>query len=330
MKLHCIFAFLVLAAGCGQQAMPPATSPPPSVSTPPSPASTSAPRESTANIEKIEAKHLPNPVRVTAGVISGGLPEGDAAFAELKDLGVKTIISVDGAKPDVATAEKYGLRYVHLPHGYDGIPEDRARLLAKGVRDLPRPIYVHCHHGKHRSPAAAAVACLGAGLIGQAEATQVLKVAGTGENYLGLFQSVERTQPLGKAVLDQVPADFPATAKIPVMAEAMIEIEHIHDRLKAIEKAGWKTPADQPALARDHEALLLREQFTELLRVPEMKDRPEGFRQLTGEAETLALALEEGLKSTIEPEVASKLFLAVSNNCKTCHREFRDRPSETR
>jgi hypothetical protein len=92
-------------------------------------------------IEKIEAKHLSNPVRVHEKVISGGLPEGDEAFAELKDLGIKTVISVDGAKPDVATSKKYGMRYVHLPHGYDGVPEQRGKELAKPVRDLPGPIY---------------------------------------------------------------------------------------------------------------------------------------------------------------------------------------------
>lgn len=91
-------------------------------------------------IEKVSAKHLPNPVRVNAKVISGGLPEGDGAFAELKELGVKTIISVDGAKPDIAIAQKYGLRYVHLPHSYDGVPEDRGKELAKAVRDLPGTI----------------------------------------------------------------------------------------------------------------------------------------------------------------------------------------------
>lgn len=63
----------------------------------------------------LTSKHLPNPVRIHAHVISGGLPEGNAAFEELKSLGIKTVISVDGAKPDVARAEKYGLRYVHLP-----------------------------------------------------------------------------------------------------------------------------------------------------------------------------------------------------------------------
>jgi hypothetical protein len=32
---------------------------------------------------------------------------------------VKTIVSVDGGKPDVETARKHGIRYVHLPIGYD-------------------------------------------------------------------------------------------------------------------------------------------------------------------------------------------------------------------
>src|SRR5262245_14725203 len=80
------------------------------------PASTAAPAKKAgpqvnSPPKKVAAEHLPNPWRIHPKVISGGLPEGDAAFKELADLGVKTIISVDGAKPDVATAKKYGLRY---------------------------------------------------------------------------------------------------------------------------------------------------------------------------------------------------------------------------
>src|SRR5687768_16523197 len=56
---------------------------------------------------------------VTAKVISGAQPEGEASFRALGELGVKTIISVDGAQPDVAGAKQFGMRYVHLPIGYD-------------------------------------------------------------------------------------------------------------------------------------------------------------------------------------------------------------------
>ena len=114
---------------------------------------------------KIETLHLPNVVVVHPNVISGGLPESDLAFQELRSLGVKTVISVDGMKPDTLAAKKCGLRYVHLPHGYNGVPPQRIAELAKAVSTLDGPIYIHCHHGKHRSPAAASVACFAAGLI---------------------------------------------------------------------------------------------------------------------------------------------------------------------
>jgi protein tyrosine phosphatase (PTP) superfamily phosphohydrolase (DUF442 family) len=266
-------------------------------------------------------------VRVHEKVISGGLPEGDAAFAELKELGVKTVISVDGAKPDVATAEKYGMRYVHLPHSYDGIPANRAKELAKAVRDLPGRVYIHCHHGNHRSPAAAAVACVGAGLIDHDDAAVVLKVAGTSESYRGLFQSADKARPFDPALLDELQADFPAVARLSALAEVMVEIKYVHNRLKTIEKAGWKTPADNPTLDPAHEALLLREYFAELLRTEELLKKPAEFQELTKEGEALGLALEKALTtSPVDTENASKLFLAVGNNCKTCHQKFRDVP----
>jgi protein tyrosine phosphatase (PTP) superfamily phosphohydrolase (DUF442 family) len=98
---------------------------------------------------------LHNVYRITNHLYSGSSPEGEEGFRSLQKFGIKTIISVDGARPDVAMAHTYHLRYVHLPFGYDGIPRQRILELAKAVRDLPGPVYIHCHHGKHRGPAAA-------------------------------------------------------------------------------------------------------------------------------------------------------------------------------
>lgn len=277
-------------------------------------------------IERIDAQRLPNAVRVHDRVISGGLPEDDAAFAELHQLGIKTIISVDGAMPDLATAQKYGMRYVHLPHGYDGVPEQRAKELAKSVRDLPGPIYIHCHHGKHRSPAAAAVACVGAGLIGHEEAAEVLRVAGTSESYRGLYQSANDAQILDAALLDALSAEFPSIAKLPAMAEAMVAIEQVYNRLKAFEKAGWRTLIGRPDLAPGHEALLLREHFTEMLRTKELTSKPEEFQQLTQAVESAARSLEVSLRSPIDVATTSKLFATVTNNCMACHQSYRDNP----
>ncbi len=49
---------------------------------------------------------------------------------------MKTIISVDGATPNVAMAEKYGMRYVHLPHGYD-------EFQLSVVKNLPKPSVIY-------------------------------------------------------------------------------------------------------------------------------------------------------------------------------------------
>ena len=89
---------------------------------------------------RVEAGHLPNAICIHERIISGGLPDGEAAFEELKSLRVKTIISVDGAKPNLALAAKYGMRYVHLPHGYNGISDEHAVQLAKAVYNFDGPI----------------------------------------------------------------------------------------------------------------------------------------------------------------------------------------------
>lgn len=323
------FRLIVLVSlslvGCGKAAPPNGAAAQPALTSDAKPSSApSAP--AAARIEKLPSQHLPNLVRVHEKVLSGGVPEGDAGFAELKALGVRTIITVDGARPDVATAERHGLRYVHLPHGYDGVPEERAQELAKAVRDLPGEIYIHCHHGQHRSPAATAVACVGAGLISHADAAAVLRVAGTSQAYRGLFQSADEAQRFDQALLDNLQAEFPSTARLPAMAQAMVEVEHIHDRLKAIEKAGWKTPPDQPALAPEHEALLLREQFTELLRAKELEAKPDAFRELTQEAEAACQALDEALRANADTKTATKLLARITANCKACHQKFRDIP----
>jgi protein tyrosine phosphatase (PTP) superfamily phosphohydrolase (DUF442 family) len=276
---------------------------------------------------KVDAPQLPNPYRIHEKVISGGLPEGDAAFAELAALGVKTVISVDGMKPDVERAKKHGLRYVHLPHGYDGVPEIRGQELAKAVRDLPGPIYIHCHHGKHRSPAAAAVACVGAGLIEPSAAELILKTAGTSESYRGLYDSARDARAFEKALLDSLPADFPEQSAIPPMAEGMVALEHTWDHVKQIAAAGWKTPPDHPALDPAHEALILREHFTELLRLDESAKEPEKFRQLLRDSETAAQGLEDVLRAQpVTAEKAQAAMTIMEKNCAECHKEFRNTP----
>lgn len=318
-RMCLIFAALLLV-GCQRQA--------------PIADTTARERDKSPMPARLAVEHLPNAIRLHEKVISGGLPQGDAAFAELQQLGVRTVISVDGAKPDVELAQKYGMRYVHLPHGYDGVPEERGKELAKAVKELPGPIYIHCHHGKHRSPAASVVACVSAGFLEPSRAKEVLQFAGTSPNYRGLYESAEAARRLDDALLQELQPDFPAIADLPPLAEAMVALEHTHDHLKQVAAANWQAPEKHPDLDPAHEALLLREHFTEMLRMPDVQTQPEHFRQLLQESETLGAQLEEALLQwrttpTAGSEIPASItasFERVTANCKACHTEYRDVP----
>ncbi len=283
--------------------------------------------------ERLDAPNLPNAYRLHARVISGGEPAGEAAFSKLKELGIQTVISVDGAKPDVELAKKYGLRYVHLPHGYDGVPHERIKELAKAVRDLPGPVYIHCHHGKHRSPAAATVACVAAGLLAPEHALSVLTTAGTSENYRGLYQSARSIRQLDAKLLDELRIEFPETVKVPPIAEAMIQIEHTHDHLKQLAAAGWRPLDKQPDLEPAHEALLLKEHYHELSRTDDVQKQSAAFRQMLLESEQTAELLEKlllewktaGQSQPFSPKI-SLTFTTATQHCTACHQKFRDIP----
>jgi protein tyrosine phosphatase (PTP) superfamily phosphohydrolase (DUF442 family) len=273
---------------------------------------------------------LENAYKLTEKLLAGAQPEGDKSFAALRDMGVKTIISVDGAKPDVETAHRYGLRYVHLPIGYDDVSPEEGRAIAKAIDEVEGPVYVHCHHGKHRSAAAVATACVMNGRLKPEQAESVLKTFGTGENYKGLWASALAARPLPKAELDAVKVQYRETVPIPPLAEAMVEIDQTLDRLKLAEKAGWAKPPSHPDVDPPHEALQLMEKLRELGRTDEVRARPEGFRRMLADGEAGAQALHESLTdwsrrgALVPPQGVVSSMKAVTSSCVSCHKSFRD------
>ncbi len=281
------------------------------------------------NVRKLETLHVPNLVKLHDQAYSGGLPEGDAAFEELQKLGIKTVISVDGMTPDVATAAKYGLRYIHLPHGYDGVPDSRVLEIAKAVKESDGPVFIHCHHGKHRSPAAAAAACVANGLITPDEASQTLAVAGTNVNYRGLFRSVNKATRVEEDVLRSLQVEFHEVEPLPPMAEAMVKMEHAFDGMNKFSQRDWQIDPDHPDATAAHEALLLRELYTELLRADYVKAESEGFQKMLAEGEAIAKSVEDELHrleaSTQLDSMSLKSKLGkLQSNCKACHEAYRD------
>jgi len=285
--------------------------------------------------DPIQAAGLHNVFRITEKLLSGSCPDGEPGFASLQKLNVKTILSVDGARPEVTLARKYGMRYVHLPIGYDGISRDQALRIAKAVRDLPGMVYIHCHHGKHRGPAAAAVAhlCLDENCAVESALTQMRR-AGTDPRYTGLYAAPVQLRRPTRQELDGLLVEFPETAAVKRLAQFMVRIDHTLEHLKEIREAGWQAPTRHPDLDPPHEALQLAEHYREASRLDEMRLRPEEFRAWLSEAEQDAQVLEKALRrhqqtrAAADATAAEAAFRKASSACTRCHERYRDVPQK--
>jgi protein tyrosine phosphatase (PTP) superfamily phosphohydrolase (DUF442 family) len=222
---------------------------------------------------------------VTNSIYSGGGPETEEAFEALAKLGIKTIITVDGAKPNLELARRFGFRYIHLPHGYDGIPKETAVKLVKAARTAEGPIFVHCHHGKHRGPAAVGVICQGIANWSPTQAESWMKQAGTASDYDGLYRSVREFRPPSAEELAKVPGEFPESAVVSAMVDTMVEIDHRWDQMKAL-----SAHLDDPDKAAS-EAVLLWEQIREAQRLPESAKLGNSFQSEMKKSEDAALRL---------------------------------------
>lgn len=280
--------------------------------------------------KRLQIPGIENTFQLGPQLFSGGDPRGAEDFAAIRALGIRTIVSVDGSSPDVASARAAGLRYVHLPIGYDGVPTEQAMRILKAVKSLPGPVYVHCHHGKHRGPAAAAICGVASQGWTTDQAVAWMNQAGTSPSYPGLFASVRQFTPPTEDALARVADDFPETARVPALVEMMVHVDQTWDRLQDVRNAGFRAPKDHPDLDPSHEALQLAEWFREAARLPEARNHGDAFLLAMQAAEEDAFAMHQALASfakapATEPtRPLEALGDAISKSCTQCHAKFRD------
>jgi protein tyrosine phosphatase (PTP) superfamily phosphohydrolase (DUF442 family) len=268
-----------------------------------------------------------NVVAYHNGYVSGSVPEGEAGFASLQAMGIKTIISVDGAVPEVDLAAKYGMRYVHLPIGYNGFDDTRKKELARASRDAlaDGPVYVHCHHGKHRSAGAAAAAASTLGWLTPDQGVARMKVSGTAAAYTGLFACAQTATPVDASVIDAVPASFPPISRPSGFVQGMVDADEAFEHLIAIEKAGWKVPADHPDLVPAAEAGRLADLLRHMAESEHALKHPLDFADFLRKNSAEAQALEDAIVADkFDAAALSKLLKAVNTSCKDCHTKYRN------
>jgi len=280
--------------------------------------------------------------QVVPTVYSGAQSKLESHWEALERFGIRTVISVDGARPDLPRAQASNLRYVHIPIGYDGIGLEQARALAEVFRSTKGPWYFHCHHGKHRGPAAAATATLLlADILGWRENTpcppgsmryhlrdaeRFMTTVGTSENYPGLWRDLRE---LDFAAIWVLPTPtLVAQAAVSDLDVAMADLDRVYDRLKAIRKAGWVVPADQPDLSPQQEARILREGLEDCSMAAKAEPEYAGqtdFQEWLDQGLVAARKMEDILnRDKLEIEALNTGLDAVRQSCLDCHAVYRN------
>ena len=264
-------------------------------------------------------------IRWSDKLVQGAQPDGDKAFRNLAAMGVTTVISVDGSAPDIETAHKYDLIYVHAPIGYDGVPRDKALIIIEAVKRSKGSVYVHCHHGKHRGPAGMMVARLTLDGISHEQAVEALKRSGTSPKYEGLYKDIREFRVPTDAELATAPESLPERVMPAGMRATMVEVSHRWEYLKASRAEDWKVPAAHPDVSPAHEARMLWELYRESARAKQGKSycETDEFAKLLAEGEKAAIELEKALRAG-DQKLADRHYKVVKNNCNACHGDFRN------
>jgi len=253
---------------------------------------------------------------------SGGEPHGDQAFKALAAAGVRTVVSVDGAKPDLDSARRHGLRYVHIPIGYDGLSSDAVASLASLTTTDRGGVFVHCHHGRHRGPTAAAILARASGAWDAPLAEAWQKRAGTSSDYPGLHQAVREFRMPDAASLHAAGARLRSSVAPSGLVESMVIIDGQTEALADMKVAGWKEVPAKPDETPAQAARLLHEQFKEGIRLGLGPKDPE-FHRAMESAERSASVLMISLQSGDRP-AAEVAWKQVKENCTGCHKTWRN------
>ena len=272
----------------------------------------------------LEPAGLDHYIRWSKKVGQGAQPAGEVAFKNLQALGYKTVMSVDGAVPEVELAAKYGLRYVHVPIGYDGITKDQALRIVKATRISKFPIFVHCHHGVHRGPAAAQVCRIVEDGISNEQAVAGLRTSGTNPNYKGLWRDVRGFVTPTDAELAEVSADLPSTVLPKGLRAGMVDVSHRWEFVKLSKAARWKVPEGHPDVDPAHEARMLWELLREMGRNDsECREQGEIFLKYLAASEGEVIELEKAIRAG-DVEKADAQYKAIKQLCGDCHRDYRN------
>lgn len=274
-------------------------------------------RSDTAQTNPIQNLHL-----LSTGLYSGDEPATADHYRQLANLGIKTVISVDAVAPNPDLAAAHNIRIVHLPIGYEGIDDSRVIELAAAIHQLDRPIYLHCHHGKHRGPAALSVGAIGAGIITNDQAAAFMTLAGTSGNYPGLWKAAKDAGPLNPATLQSV-TEFPARAPVSGFVDGMGKLDRLYDQLWDIAENDWQPDDYHPDMTATAASGLISDHLRAMLELDFFKRRGTMMRSRFETLTSTAGLIESHIEAKNYTQAFDSLN-TLSNSCIDCHDRFRN------
>ncbi len=320
-------ALTLLLTACATTAFPPVSRPLPATGT----AYAVAERVQLHDTAPAEHQALHNVYHLSRSIISGSEPDGPVGLEKVAEMGVKTILSVDGKVPDHVTAEKLGMRYVHVPIRYRGFTRDEMLSIAKTFRELEGPFYVHCFHGKHRGPAAAAIGRVVLDGVSREQAVAEMRQwCGTSQAYEGLYAAIAFGEIPSPAATRAYRFDFPPAHRLSGFRNAMIELPRSWDVVASLSKRDWRPDPDHPDASARNEATRVVEILDQCLAMPEARRRPDAFRghleKSTEEARKLAALLKRFEAGDGDAgDEAKAVVKTIKATCTACHQDFRNR-----
>lgn len=269
----------------------------------------------------IHAGETVNILEISERITCGPEPS-EEVLKTLAGSGVRTLVSVDGQKPDLELAERHGMTYIHLPIGYDGVPAEVQASLKLLLEKHPGKIFFHCHHGKHRGPAAAAIAARLTGDFSPEAAERFLHKAGTSPDYSGLWRDVRG---FSGVCPDTQPRPLLPISPVDPMVEEMNRLDEAFDDFTA--RFSEQESSSSEARTLPELAMLIEEALRESRR--EVEEKPKLWPEGLGAAFDASLDSAAILRKSLDPADPSRdriknALAAVKQDCRSCHRKFRN------
>ena len=276
-----------------------------------------------ANVSRVTDDNIDSLLALEGGIYTGAAPADAAAFAALAALGVNTVVCVDSVQPDIELAAEYGLSYIHIPVDYDEINEHALLSIKRMIVERPEDVfYVHCHHGKHRGPAVAAIAWRQRSGCSLDSSLKVLELAGTSKAYPGLWSAVSNWQD-PKAPEAQWPALY-AVAQIESFAGGMAKLDRNWDHIKLLHKNNWQVPSSHPDLVVVNEARQTRDLLSGCAEgIPAELAGDINFEKRINQSVALADDMYQALVHK-KSEAVEDSYKELKSSCVYCHRKYRN------